>query len=42
LLRELPLAPLATHAFRFTDASEAFAAVDGGAAGLVHAALWYT
>jgi 2-desacetyl-2-hydroxyethyl bacteriochlorophyllide A dehydrogenase len=42
LLRELPLGPLATHAFRFTDAAQAFSAVDGRAAGLVHAALWYT
>jgi 2-desacetyl-2-hydroxyethyl bacteriochlorophyllide A dehydrogenase len=42
LLDELPLATLATHAFPFDRAGEAFAAVDGGAAGLVHAALWYT
>jgi 2-desacetyl-2-hydroxyethyl bacteriochlorophyllide A dehydrogenase len=41
LLHELPLGPLATHAFPFTDAAEAFAAVDKGG-GLVHAALCYT
>jgi 2-desacetyl-2-hydroxyethyl bacteriochlorophyllide A dehydrogenase len=42
LLRELPLAPLATHSFPFDRATEAFAAVDRGDAGLVHAALCYT
>jgi hypothetical protein len=42
LLHRLPLAPLATHAFPFDRAGEAFAAVDRGDAGLVHAALWYT
>jgi 2-desacetyl-2-hydroxyethyl bacteriochlorophyllide A dehydrogenase len=42
LLAELPLAPLATHAFPFSDAGAAFAAVDHGAPGLVHAALCYT
>jgi 2-desacetyl-2-hydroxyethyl bacteriochlorophyllide A dehydrogenase len=42
LLGELPLGPVATHAFPFADAARAFAAVDGGAAGLVHAALCYT
>jgi 2-desacetyl-2-hydroxyethyl bacteriochlorophyllide A dehydrogenase len=42
LLGELPLAPLATHAFPFSDAAAAFAAVDQGAPGLVHAALCYT
>lgn len=42
LLSELPLAPLATHAFPFADAPAAFAAVDRGPAGLVHAALCYT
>jgi len=41
LLAELRLDPLATHAFAFADAAAAFAAVDEGAAGLVHAALWY-
>ena len=42
LLGELPLGPLATHAFPFADAARAFAAVDGGEAGLLHAALCYT
>jgi 2-desacetyl-2-hydroxyethyl bacteriochlorophyllide A dehydrogenase len=42
LLAELPLAPLATHAFPLADAAAAFAAVDQGAPGLVHAALCYT
>jgi 2-desacetyl-2-hydroxyethyl bacteriochlorophyllide A dehydrogenase len=42
LLGELPLAPLATHAFPFEQAAEALAAVDRGDAGLVHAALCYT
>ena len=41
LLDELPLAALATHAFAFDDAPEAFAAVDRGGDGLVHAALCY-
>jgi 2-desacetyl-2-hydroxyethyl bacteriochlorophyllide A dehydrogenase len=42
LLAELPLAALATHAFPLADAAAAFAAVDRGDAGLVHAALCYT
>jgi 2-desacetyl-2-hydroxyethyl bacteriochlorophyllide A dehydrogenase len=42
LLAELPLAPLATHAFRLADAAAAFAAVDRADPGLVHAALCYT
>jgi 2-desacetyl-2-hydroxyethyl bacteriochlorophyllide A dehydrogenase len=42
LLAELPLDPLATHAFPFADASAAFAAVDRADPGLVHAALCYT
>jgi 2-desacetyl-2-hydroxyethyl bacteriochlorophyllide A dehydrogenase len=42
LLHELPLAALATHSFPFDRAGEAFAAVDRGEAGLVHAALCYT
>jgi 2-desacetyl-2-hydroxyethyl bacteriochlorophyllide A dehydrogenase len=42
LLRELPLAPLATHSFPFEQAAEAFAVVERGDAGLVHAALCYT
>jgi threonine dehydrogenase-like Zn-dependent dehydrogenase len=41
LLAELPLAPLATHAFPLADAAAAFAAVDQGTPGLVHAALCY-
>ena len=41
LLDELPLAALATHTFAFDDAAEAFAAVDQGADGLIHAALCY-
>ena len=41
LLDELPLAALATHTFAFDDAAEAFAAVDRGGDGLVHAALCY-
>jgi 2-desacetyl-2-hydroxyethyl bacteriochlorophyllide A dehydrogenase len=42
LLPELPLAPLATHSFPFEQAAEAFAAIDRGDYGLVHAALCYT
>ena len=42
LLHELPLAPLATHSYPFERAGEAFAAVDRGDPGLVHAALCYT
>lgn len=42
LLGDLPLGGLATHAFAFRDAADAFAAVAGGAPGLVHAALCYT
>jgi 2-desacetyl-2-hydroxyethyl bacteriochlorophyllide A dehydrogenase len=42
LLRELPLAALATHSYPFEQAGEAFAAVDRGDAGLMHAALCYT
>ncbi len=41
LLDELPLALLATHEFSFARAAEAFAAVERGDAGLVHAALCY-
>jgi 2-desacetyl-2-hydroxyethyl bacteriochlorophyllide A dehydrogenase len=41
LLAELPLQALATHTFAFADAAEAFAAVDRGDDGLVHAALCY-
>jgi threonine dehydrogenase-like Zn-dependent dehydrogenase len=42
LLHALPLTPLATHSYPFDRAGEAFAAVDRGDAGLVHAALCYT
>jgi 2-desacetyl-2-hydroxyethyl bacteriochlorophyllide A dehydrogenase len=42
LLHELPLAALATHSFPFDRAGEAFAAVDRGDRGLMHAALCYT
>ena len=41
LLGELPLAALATHTFAFDDAADAFAAVDQGTDGLIHAALCY-
>jgi 2-desacetyl-2-hydroxyethyl bacteriochlorophyllide A dehydrogenase len=39
LLHELPLAALATHAFPFERAPEAYAAVDRAEDGLIHAAL---
>ena len=42
LLRELPLAPLATHSFPFDRVGEAFAAVDRRDPGLLHVALCYT
>jgi 2-desacetyl-2-hydroxyethyl bacteriochlorophyllide A dehydrogenase len=42
LLHALPLTPLATHSYPFEHAGEAFAAVDRGDAGLIHAALCYT
>jgi 2-desacetyl-2-hydroxyethyl bacteriochlorophyllide A dehydrogenase len=41
LLAELPLAELATHEFPFGAAQEAFAAVDEGREGLIHAVLAY-
>jgi 2-desacetyl-2-hydroxyethyl bacteriochlorophyllide A dehydrogenase len=41
LLRELPLDLLATHEFPFTEAGDAFAAIDRGEEGLIHAALRY-
>jgi 2-desacetyl-2-hydroxyethyl bacteriochlorophyllide A dehydrogenase len=41
LLDELPLAGLATHDFAFESAPQAFAAVDEGRSGLMHAALGY-
>src|SRR6266540_1591927 len=39
LLEQLPLAALATHEFPFGRAEEAFAALDRGEVGLMHAAL---
>jgi threonine dehydrogenase-like Zn-dependent dehydrogenase len=41
LLAELPLAPLCTHVFAFSQAAEAFRAVDKGTPGLMHAVLDY-
>jgi len=41
LLRELPLAALATHEFSFEDAAEAYARADRRDHGLLHAALRY-
>jgi threonine dehydrogenase-like Zn-dependent dehydrogenase len=41
LLPGLPLAELCTHVFDFTDAAEAFRAVDQGKPGLMHAVLNY-
>jgi 2-desacetyl-2-hydroxyethyl bacteriochlorophyllide A dehydrogenase len=41
LMTALPLDLLATHEFRFADAADAFAAVDGGLEDLLHAALCY-
>jgi NADPH:quinone reductase-like Zn-dependent oxidoreductase len=41
LLAELPLAELCTHVFAFSDAAEAFRAVDAGTPGLMHAVLDY-
>jgi 2-desacetyl-2-hydroxyethyl bacteriochlorophyllide A dehydrogenase len=41
LLSELPLDALATHEFAFDDASEAYAAIDRGDEGVIHAALAY-
>ena len=41
LLPELPLPELCTHVFRFTDAADAFRAVDTGTPGLMHAVLDY-
>ena len=42
LLGELPLSVLTTHTFAFDTAPEAYAAVDAGTQGLMHAALGYT
>jgi hypothetical protein len=41
LLGELPLAGLATREFAFTDAPAAYAAIDRGEDGLLHAVLRY-
>ncbi len=41
LLGELPLDRLATHTFPFEEAGEAYAAIDAGTEGLIHAALGY-
>jgi 2-desacetyl-2-hydroxyethyl bacteriochlorophyllide A dehydrogenase len=41
LLDELPLERLATHTFPFPQAAEAYAAIDTGREGLIHAALGY-
>ena len=41
LLEELPVQVLATHVFPFKDAALAYAAVDRGESGLLHAALSY-
>ena len=41
LLTELDLGTVATHTFAFERAADAFAALDRGEEGLVHAALWY-
>lgn len=41
LLTVLPLEAIATHAVSFDRAPEAFAALDHGEDGLIHAALWY-
>jgi threonine dehydrogenase-like Zn-dependent dehydrogenase len=41
LLAELPLDRLATHTFAFEDAGDAYAAIDAGREGLIHAALGY-
>jgi hypothetical protein len=40
-MRELPLRELATDEFRFEQAAEAYAAIDRGRPGLLHAALRY-
>ena len=41
LMAELPLSALATHEFPVSEAASAFAAIDRGEEGLLHAALWY-
>ncbi len=42
LLGELPLDALTTHTFAFDDAAAAYAALDTGTPGLMHAALGYS
>ncbi len=42
LLSELPVATLATHEFELESAADAYAAVDQGTPGLLHAALRYS
>jgi threonine dehydrogenase-like Zn-dependent dehydrogenase len=42
LLRALPLDPLTTDVFPFEEASDAYATIDAGADGLMHAALGYS
>ena len=41
LLDELPLGALATHEFPFERAADAYAAIDRGEPGLIHATLRY-
>jgi 2-desacetyl-2-hydroxyethyl bacteriochlorophyllide A dehydrogenase len=41
LLAELPLDPVATSEYAFTDAADAYAAIDRGEPGLLHVALRY-
>ena len=41
LMDTLPLSELATHTFAFDEAPVAYAAVDAGEEGLIHAALGY-
>jgi threonine dehydrogenase-like Zn-dependent dehydrogenase len=41
LLEQLPLGVLATHEYPFREAADAYAAVDRGEEGLIHAALCY-
>lgn len=41
ILRELPVAPLATHSFPFEEAERAYGAIESGEEGLIHAALGY-
>ncbi|MGZ5393814.1 MAG: zinc-dependent alcohol dehydrogenase, partial [Mycobacterium sp.] len=41
LLGKLPIGRLATHTFPFEQAADAYATIDAGADGLIHAALGY-